>query len=85
MCKLQSKFHEREKSFSFFASNSVKFVTKCGLKNFNNLQNFLPKQEHFSEYFKQYKQRTNHFFRRCIDVAMTLLHRRRFTDIFKKS
>ena len=56
-------------------------VTK-ELKNLTNSQNFIPKyqpkQEHlkFSEYFSQYKTRKNHLFRRCIDVATMLLHRR---------
>ena len=84
---MQSKLHGREKSCSFFPPDSVKLVTKCGLKNLNNFQNFLPKQEHlnFSEYFKQYNIRTNHFFPRFIDVATKLLQRRRFTDILKTS
>ena len=43
------------------------------------------KTEKFSEYFSQYKIRKNYFFRRCTDVAATLLHRRRFTDVFKAS
>ena len=37
----------------------------------------------FSEYFRRYRIRKNQFFRCCIVVAATLLHRRRFTDIFK--
>ena len=51
------------------------------------VQNSIPKQERlkFSEYSRQYKIRKNHFFRCCIDVAATLLHKRRFTDVFKTS
>ena len=68
-----------------------KICLQVWLKNLNNLQNFMPKyqpkQKHLklSEYFRQYKIRKNHLFRCCVDVATTLLHRRRSTDVFRTS
>ena len=55
--------------------NTIKFNV-----NWSKLENL-----NFFKYFRKYKIRKNHSFRRCIDVATTLLHRRRFTDVFKTS